>query len=255
MLAHGDVLGAMMVSRLPGALPFTATDMEMAADFAGRATVAMALADGRADRQRMVLLEDRGRIARDLHDHVIQQLFGTGLELQSVLGTIPPGPAAERVDRAISEIDKAIAQIRIAIFTLSSSKSSEADTLRHRVIDAVNEAGASLSESPRLEFSGPVDIAVSGTLADDVVAVVREALTNVVKHASASTVSVSVVVAEGAVVVTTVDDGIGLTVPGRRSGLANLDSRAGARGGSFDIGTIDGKTNAVWSAPYGAVGA
>ncbi|MDQ1578318.1 MAG: hypothetical protein QOE21_1005 [Microbacteriaceae bacterium] len=255
MLAHGDVLGVMIVSRLPGAFPFTATDMEMAADFAGRATVAMALSDGRADRQRMVLLEDRGRIARDLHDHVIQQLFGTGLELQSVLGTIAPGPAAERIDRAISEIDKAIAQIRVAIFTLSSGKSSKEDTLRHRVIDVVNEASRSLSESPRLEFSGPVDIAVSGTLADDVVAVVREALTNVVKHASASTVSVSVAVADGAVVVTTVDDGVGLTMSGRRSGLANLDSRADARGGSFDIGTIDGKTNAVWSAPYGTAGA
>jgi signal transduction histidine kinase len=253
MLAHGDVLGVLMVSRLPGAFPFTATDMEMAADFAGRATVAMALSDGRAARQRMALLEDRGRIARDLHDHVIQQLFGTGLELQSVLGTMPPGQAAERIDRAISEIDRAIAQIRIAIFTLSSSK-SKADTLRHRVIDAVNEAGASLLESPRLEFSGPVDIAVSGTLADDVVAVVREALTNVVKHASANTVSVSVVVAEGAVVVTTIDDGVGLTVSGRRSGLANLGARAGARGGSFEIGTIAGKTNAVWSAPYGAIG-
>jgi signal transduction histidine kinase len=250
MLAHGDVLGVMIVSRLPGAFPFTATDMEMAADFAGRATVAMALADGRADRQRMVLLQDRSRIARDLHDNVIQQLFGTGLDLQSVLGTIPPGPTAERVDRAISEIDKAIAQIRIAIFTLSSGQSSKADTLRHRVIDVVNEAGGALSKSPRLEFSGPVDIAVSGTLADDVVAVVREALTNVVKHASASTVSVSVAVADGAVVVTTIDDGIGLTVPGRRSGLANLGSRAGERGGSFEIGTIDGKTNAVWSAPY-----
>ncbi|MDQ1605876.1 MAG: hypothetical protein QOJ18_243 [Microbacteriaceae bacterium] len=255
MLAHGDVLGVMIVSRLPGAFPFTATDMEMAADFAGRATVAMALSDGRADRQRMVLLEDRGRIARDLHDHVIQQLFGTGLELQSVLGTIAPGPAAERIDRAISEIDKAIAQIRVAIFTLSSGKSSKEDTLRHRVIDVVNEASRSLSESPRLEFSGPVDIAVSGTLADDVVAVVREALTNVVKHASASTVSVSVAVADGSVVVTTVDDGVGLTMSGRRSGLANLDSRADARGGSFDIGTIDGKTNAVWSAPYGTAGA
>jgi signal transduction histidine kinase len=253
MLAHGDVLGVLMVSRLPGAFPFTATDMEMAADFAGRATVAMALSDGRAARQRMALLEDRGRIARDLHDHVIQQLFGTGLELQSVLGTMPPGPAAERIDRAISEIDKAIAQIRIAIFTLSSSK-NKADTLRHRVIDVVNEAGASLLETPRLEFSGPVDIAVSGTLADDVVAVVRESLTNVVKHATANTVSVSVVVAEGAVVVTTIDDGVGLSVSGRRSGLANLGARAGARGGSFDIGTIAGKTNAVWSAPYGAIG-
>jgi signal transduction histidine kinase len=252
MLAHGDVLGVMIVSRLPGAFPFTATEMEMAADFAGRATVAMALADGRADRQRMVLLQDRSRIARDLHDNVIQQLFGTGLELQSVLGTISSGPTAERVDRAISEIDKAIAQIRIAIFTLSSSQSSKADTLRHRVIDVVNEAGGSLSQSPRLEFSGPVDIAVSGTLADDVVAVVREALTNVVKHASAKSVSVSVAVAEGAVVVTTIDDGIGLTVSGRGSGLANLGSRASARGGSFEIGTIDGKTNAVWSAPYGA---
>jgi signal transduction histidine kinase len=75
-----------------------------------------------------------------------------------------------------------------------------------------------------------------------------------VKHATANTVSVSVVVAEGAVVVTTIDDGVGLSVSGRRSGLANLGARAGARGGSFDIGTIAGKTNAVWSAPYGAIG-
>jgi DNA-binding NarL/FixJ family response regulator/GAF domain-containing protein len=194
LIGSGKTLGVLVVSRLAGRVRFTPADLELAADFAGQASLAMELANAKADQQRMVLLEDRGRIARDLHDHVIQQLFGTGLELQSVVGALPPGPTADRVDHAVSGLDTAIAQIRTAIFALSSSETDRADTVRHRIIDVVNEVAAGLPRTPHVAFAGPVDLAVTGALADDAVAVIRESLTNVVKHAAAQQTSVSVAV-------------------------------------------------------------
>ena len=250
MIGSGRTLGVLVVSRLAGRPRFTPADLELAADFAGQASLAMELASAKADQQRMVLLEDRGRIARDLHDHVIQQLFGTGLELQSVVGALPPGPTADRVDHAVAGLDTAIAQIRTAIFALSSSETDRADTVRHRVIDVVNEVAAGLPRTPHVAFSGPVDLAVTGRLADDAVAVIRESLTNVVKHAHAQQTSVSVAVVHGVVVIEVVDDGVGATMGPRRSGLANLEARARIYGGDFVFESEPGNTRSRWSAPY-----
>lgn len=250
LIGSGRTLGVLVVSRLTGRARFTPADLELAADFAGQASLAMELARAKADQQRMVLLEDRGRIARDLHDHVIQQLFGTGLELQSVVGTLPPGPTADRVDHAVAGLDTAISQIRTAIFALSSSESDRGDTTRHRVLDVVNEVAAALAHTPHVAFSGPVDLAVTGRLSDDAVAVIRESLTNVVKHAAAEQTSVTVVAASGMVTIEVTDDGVGTGASQRRSGLANLQARALGRGGTFEFDSQPGHTVVRWSAPY-----
>lgn len=248
LVASGKNHGALVVSRAPGGGQFTSTDLQMAADFAGRISVAMQLANARADRERMLLFEDRARIARDLHDHVIQQLFATGLELQSVAGTLPPGTIADRVSRSIDTLDATIAQTRTVIFALSATR-SDTPTVRHRIIDLVNELSSALPQSPQVEFTGPVDLSITGSIADDIVAVAREALTNVVKHASAHHVSVVTGVTESVITLEVIDDGVGASGVKRRSGLANLKERALRRGGTFSFDSANGQTRVHWSAP------
>lgn len=251
LVAAGHVRGVLIVSRRRGGMPFVESDLEIASDLAGRATVAMELTDARADQQRMLLLEDRGRIARDLHDHVIQQLYGTGLELQSVTELVPRGLAADTVETAIGNIDAAIAQIRTVIFALTNSRSGSdgRETVRHRIIDVVNELGGALPRTPQMSFSGPVDLVIDNELAHDVIAVVREALTNIVKHAKAHNVSLSLMADAREVVLEVTDDGVGLPRTNHRSGLLNLEARASRRSGSFTAASQNGQTIVRWSVP------
>jgi signal transduction histidine kinase len=243
--------GALIVARVHGAMSFSPADLEMAADFAGQASVAMELAKARATRQRMLLLEDRGRIARDLHDHVIQQLFATGLELQSLAGVIAPSPEADRVLRSVSSLDAAIAQIRTVIFALSSQAEDRRDTVRHWIIDLANELAPGLARTPTVQFSGPVDLVVTEGLADDVIAVTREALTNAAKHAGAQNTMVSLAATDGWVVLEIRDDGAGgVSASPRRSGLANLEERAVRRRGTFSLDSDDSGTRVCWSVPF-----
>jgi signal transduction histidine kinase len=252
LLASGRELGVLAVSRLPGRSRFTSADLEMAADLAGQASVAMELASARVGQQRMLLLEDRGRIARDLHDHVIQQLFATGLELQTIAGALGPGRAAERIESSVGNLDTAILQIRTVIFSLSGARDGAAGEVRHRIIEVVNDLSAGLIQTPQVVFTGPVDLVITGGLADDVVAVVREALSNVVRHADARHVSVSVAVDNAKIEILVIDDGVGPRGDTRRSGLTNLAERAEGYGGSFALGAVGGLTNAHWSVPLAA---
>jgi signal transduction histidine kinase len=246
----GRTQGALVVSRAAGRGHFAPVDVEMAADFAGRVSVALRLARARDDQQRMLLLEDRGRIARDLHDNVIQQLFATGLDLQSIAGALPTAALAERINQSVDALDAAITQIRTAIFALSNQRDRERPTVRHRIIDVVNELVRSLPRTPQLEFAGPVDLVVTGELAGDVVAVVREALTNVIKHAAAQQVSVALTVAGGHITVEVVDDGVGVPATGNRSGLSNLRERARSHGGTFSVASEGGQTRLLWIVPF-----
>jgi signal transduction histidine kinase len=250
LVASGRVHGALVVSRSPGGGRFTAADLEMAADFAGRISVAMQLASARADQQRVLLFEDRGRIARDLHDHVIQQLFAAGLELQNVSGALEPGAIADRVGRSIDTLDATIARIRTVIFALSRTHSDN-PTIRHRIIDLTNELANALPPEPQIEFTGPVDLVITDSIANDIVAVAREALTNVVKHASAEHVSLVIAVTESLVTLEVTDDGVGIPEVKRRSGLANLQQRALRRGGTFSFDSEKGQTRILWSVPVG----
>ncbi|MFM9917942.1 GAF domain-containing protein [Lacisediminihabitans sp. H27-G8] len=248
LISAGRAEGVLLVARVAGGLRFTPADLEMTADFAGQASLAVQLARARASEQRMLLLEDRGRIARDLHDHVIQQLFGTGLELQSVAGSIESPMERERILQAVTNLDAAVTQIRTVIFALSPRQDTR-DSVRHRILDLANDLAPGLQKSPTVSFTGPVDLVVTGTLADDVVAVAREALANAAKHANAGQTGVTLDIVDGTIRLVISDNGGGITDTSRRSGLANLEERATARGGSFTVSTGPEGTSVDWSVP------
>ena len=243
-----DTSSLLVVLRSAGDPAFIPFDLERVADLVGQAGIAIELAAARADQQRMLLLEDRTRIARDLHDHVIQQLFATGLELQSIEAAIPTGAVAERLDRSVTSIDAAIAQIRTIIFALSR-QSAGGTSARSRILDLADEIAPGLARPATVGFSGPVDVVVVDDLADDVSAVAREGLTNAVRHAHAEHVSVDLEVDDLTVTLTIQDDGVGLGSSTRRSGLKNGLERATRRGGTMTIEPADPGTRLVWCAP------
>ncbi len=240
--------GVLLVGRLQGSPRFSLSDLELAADFAGQASVAIELAAARRSRERVALLEDRGRIARDLHDHVIQQLFATGLELQSVAGATAPA-LADRIAASVVDIDASISYIRTVVFALSAPTTQRNATVRHAIIDLANELAPRLARTPSVSFSGPVDLVITDQLADDVVAVTREALMNVVKHAAAENVTVDLAVTDEQIVLRIADDGRGAQGSTRRSGVSNLEQRASRRGGSLDFASDSSGTRVTWAVP------
>jgi signal transduction histidine kinase len=249
LIVEGRVLGALTISRPAGSERFTTADLEMAADFARQTSVAIAFARARLDREQLELVEERTRIARDLHDHVIQRLFGAGLALQSAASLADP-VVAGRITEQIDAIDAAISEIRTAVFTLQTRP--ERPGLRHRVLDVASEAGPTLGWSPRIAFVGAVDLFVGDDLADDVVAVVREGLANVARHAQAARGEVRVEIVSDRLIVIVEDDGDGLPPRlTRSSGTSNLAKRATARGGTFALSAAEPRgTRLEWSVPF-----
>jgi signal transduction histidine kinase len=227
--------GALFVGRLHGRHRFDEADLDMATTFANHAAAALELADARADQQRVVLLEDRDRIARDLHDHDIQRLFAAGLTVQSVAAGLEDGPGDDRLDRVIDDIDETIRQIRTTIFQLRGPLGPHSGTVRTRLLAVVAEVTPLLRFEPLVRFSGPIDSLVPDAVVDDIVAVTREGLTNVARHACASQAELALHASASELVLEVVDDGVGLGGGGRRSGLANLRRRAEKLGGSLVI--------------------
>jgi signal transduction histidine kinase len=231
--------GALSLGRLHGRYRFEEADLEMANTFANHAAIALELADARADQQRMVLLEDRDRIARDLHDHVIQRLFATGLTAQSVAASLGTDHRAGRLEQVVSDVDETIRQIRTTIFQLRGQLGPQLSTARGRLLAVVADVSRPLAFEPRVEFAGPVDSAVPEAVVDDLVAVTREALTNVARHAQATHASVTLIADVATLSLDIVDDGVGIGDATRRSGLANLRERAERRGGTLTVAAAD----------------
>jgi signal transduction histidine kinase len=163
------------------------------------------------------------------------------------------GPATDRILQSVTNLDASISQIRTIIFALSAHSDDSRPTVRHSIIDLANELASALDSTPTVSFSGPVDLIVTGDLADDVLAVAREALVNVVKHAAATRASVVLNVRGGQVQLEITDDGRGLTTSGRRSGVANLEERAVRRGGTFFLESDSAGTRLLWQVPYSTV--
>jgi signal transduction histidine kinase len=232
LVAGTTTRGALVVGRIVGRHVFDDADLDMAMTFANHAALALELADARAHQQRVAVLEDRDRIARDLHDHVIQRLFAAGLTLESVSGGLT-GVPAERVGKVVTEIDETIRQIRTSIFKLRGQLGPETGSARSRVLGVIAEVAQLLSSEPRVRFTGPLDSVIPDPVVDDLVAVTREALTNVARHARATAVEVSLTASAGQVSLAVSDNGIGLTDNGRRSGLDNMRIRAEKYGGTF----------------------
>jgi signal transduction histidine kinase len=251
LIIDGRALAALTISRPVSSERFTTADLEMAADFARQTSVAIAFARARLDREQLELVEERTRIARDLHDHVIQRLFGAGLALQSAASLADP-VLAGRITEQIDAIDAAISEIRTAVFTLQSRRATERPGLRHRVLDVAADAGSTLGWNPRIAFAGAVDLYVGDDLADDIVAVVREGLANVARHARATRGEVRVEIVADHLMVIVEDDGDGLPSRlTRSSGTRNLADRAAARGGTFVLAPADPSgTRLEWSVPF-----
>jgi signal transduction histidine kinase len=250
LVGTSSVLGALTIARRAERPSFSDSDLNMATGFANHASIAIELTAARADQQRVVLLEDRDRIARDLHDHVIQQLFAIGLSLEGTASALGDNEqVVSRLRERVGDIDRTIRQIRTSIFELRGPLGAGSAGLRTRVLEIAEAMTGVLGFAPGVAFGGPIDLAVTGALADDVAACVREGLTNVAKHAQASSAGVDLDVAENEVTVLVWDNGVGVDDGGRSSGVANLRARAEQRHGSFELSVRpQGGTQMVWKA-------
>ena len=223
------------------------TDPALPTLFAEQATLALHAARARREQERLAILEDRDRIARDLHDLVIQRLFAIGLGLQGTSKLRDPTEVSERLDRAVHDIDERIRDIRHTVFALGASESS--GDVRVGVAEVVDRVSAALKFRPVVRFDGPVGYRVGPDLVPDLLAVLTEALSNVARHAQASACVVELSVVDG-VRLSVRDDGTGLTGDVIQSGLSNMRRRAEQRGGTLSVrsGNPSG-TELVWWIP------
>ncbi|WP_175596275.1 GAF domain-containing protein [Thermomonospora catenispora] len=247
-LVEGDrVQGVVAVAGPPGGAAFGEETRRLLEAFAGPVTVALELAERRRDAERIALLEDRDRIAKDLHDTVIQRLFATAMTLMSAAKLVDHPDVAQRIHRAIDDLDDTIRQIRSTIFALQTGPDEEG--LRSRLHAVVDDAAEQLGFAPSVRLDGLLDTVVEDEVAEHLIAVTREALSNVARHAEAGEAAVTVSVGDD-LVLRVDDDGVGIPKGGRRSGLRNMAERAERLGGDFS--TRDrpgGGTTLVWRVP------
>ncbi|MET8486630.1 GAF domain-containing protein [Streptomyces tendae] len=255
----GKVLGCLVMPRARGEGPFTRTERALGDRFASQAALALTMAEAQRDRERLAVYEDRDRIARDLHDLVIQRLFATGMMLESAQRRSAVPEVRDGVGGAVDELDVTIQEIRSAIFALQQP--AEAPTgLRTRVLREITMAAVPLGFTPSHRFVGPVDTAVGDLTSKNLIAALRETLSNAFRHAHADRIEVVVdataTLPDGrpGVRLTVADDGVGVPEGGRRSGLHNLERRAETVGGASrlgpGIGADGGGTTVLWEAPY-----
>lgn len=248
-LRAGDrTSGVLIAVRDPGSASFETAQLPVLASFADQAALALQLAaQQRAARERDVL-SDRDRIARDLHDHVIQRLFAVGLAMQSTQRRTKAPELQQRLQDSIDQMHEIVREIRTAIFDLHGGAAGEV-RLRNRLHDAIADLTDNAPLHPAVSMAGPLD-AVPAQLAEHVEAVVREAVSNAVRHAGASALSVSVAVRDDLVRVTVADDGSGLPDDVSPSGLGNLRERAESAGGEFRLESHPGGgVRLDWSVP------
>jgi signal transduction histidine kinase len=239
---------ALTVGRLAGRPRFIQADLDQLVDFAHHAGVALELDRARADREQLQQLEDHDRIAADLHDHVIQELFATGMGLQGLVHGLDRPEHRTRVLDYVDRIDATIRRIRTSIFQLHHPTRDEA-SLQQRVLEILEQERPALGFSAHIEFSGLIDLAVTTELREDACAVVREALSNIAKHAHASAAVLHLAVAGDLLTIQVTDNGRGIGIPGRSSGLANLGRRAVGHGGNLEVSQpAAGGTRLSWTA-------
>lgn len=257
IIVNDELFGCIYLAEKTGGRPFTGSEAKAIEIFAAATAVAIDNAQMHAealDQQEQLaqlqILEERERIGRDLHDHVIQRIFAAGLGLQVAATSPAAEPVRERLDSVIGELDRTIADIRATIFELSDARSG----LRDRLVRAARGVSHGGKLAVDIAFSGPVESAIDEDLGRNIEAVVSEAVSNAVRHSGGTRVSVTVIASGEDVTVEIVDDGIGIPDGGRRSGLRNLRTRAELFGGTVELALADGdaeRPGAVvrWSVP------
>ena len=226
-----DEIGVLAVAWAAADEPFVGDVVPPLAALAQQMGLALVAARGQQDRSRVALLEDRDRIARDMHDHVIQRLFATGLSLQSTSRLAEHPTVRTRLDEAVDNLDAAIKDIRQTIFELHRAKPTP--ELREEIAELVRVSTQTLGFVPDLTIEGRLEL-LTAELEADLVAVVREGLANVVRHAKASSASVRIIV-DDTIQIEVADDGVGVSPVAVQSGLANLRERAESHGGSLSL--------------------
>jgi signal transduction histidine kinase len=240
--------GVLLAVRSPGSPAFDEHHLPVASSFADQAALALRQAANQSARRELEVLADRDRIARDLHDHVIQRLFAIGLAMQGTQRRAKPQAVAARLTEHIDQLQEVIQDIRTAIFDLQAGGAAST-SLRSVLNDVVSELTANAPLRTTVRMSGPLDVVPAG-LTEHAEAVVREAVSNSVRHARARELVVTVSVDDDLTIDVT-DNGVGLPETVARSGLHNLQQRAERVGGSCTVGRCDGGggTRLVWSAP------
>ena len=251
---RGVVYGNLYLTDKANGEVFTDVDQELAVGLAAAAGLAIENARLHEQSRTAGLLDERERIARDLHDDVIQRLFATGLSLQAVAQMVKEPIAVERIMRAVDDLDASIRQVRSTIFELHQ-RWATTQSVRSDIVAICEEASKALGYKPACDIAGPIDNMVNEPIRGHLLLCLREALSNVARHARASTARVEVMVRDGQLTLQVVDNGVGYQpVPGSpTSGLDNMLVRAESLGGHFSIATPDdGGTVAVWSVPLTA---
>ncbi|MBJ3812689.1 GAF domain-containing protein [Streptomyces flavofungini] len=251
--AGGKARGVLLLGRTAGRTPLSGADTGPLLGFAGQAALALELAERRQDAEQVALLQDRDRIARDLHDLAIQRLFAAGMTLQSTQRFVDHPEAVERLSRTVDDLDDTIKIIRSTIFGLRTHGDGAAEHggLRARVAEAVRAATTSLGFAPALRVEGFVDTDVPADVADHALAVLSEALSNAARHSGASSVDVHLRCSGDELTLTVADNGSGIPKSAARSGLANMADRARVLGGEMTLRERPegGGTRVVWRVP------
>jgi signal transduction histidine kinase len=237
LIAGAETLGVLVVARFRDKAPFTDTEVQLAESFAGHAALAVQFARAEQDRRRLAVFEDRDRIARDLHDLVIQRLFATGLGLEGIGRLVTDTTAADRITGFVQDLDRTIRDIRNAIFSLQEPEQAQG-SLRSELLRTVLDAAGPLGFEPRIGLDGPLDSAVPDPVRSDLVGTLSEALSNVVRHASATEVTIEVSVDRAGRRLALIVDDNGIGIPPtqqRRSGLANIGERAARWRGTCSV--------------------
>ena len=252
VIVRGEVFGRLYLTEKVGDGGFTDADEDLVVALAAAAAVAVENARLHARVADLMLLEERDRIARDLHDNVIQGLFATGLSLQGAARLAEVPEVRDRIEAAVDELDRTIRRIRTTIFELHPPHLS-GRSLRRELSDTCAEAGRVLGFRPELRIDGPIDTLSDDRIVEHAQAVLRELLSNVARHAAATAAGVEVSVLGGDLSVVVTDNGTGAGAIGSGGrGVANLRARAATLGGTFTISDAPGGgTLARWQVPLG----
>ena len=251
VLGHrGTHAGVLILVRGSGGRAYSQVDVEMHEMYCSRAALALELANFHLLREQQLVLTDRDRIARDLHDLVIQRIFAVGLSIQSLRRFATAPVAQQRIKTVTEELDETIRELRDTIYALRATGSRE--PLSARIVRAVQDGAWQTGTTPEVQLRGPVDIAISDEVAEHLIAVISEGLSNALRHSHASEIILTVNAADGLADLTIEDNGRGFSAPSRLSGLENLEHRAVMLGGTFRVTSAPGEgTRLRWTVPQG----